>query len=222
MLKVNNLSLCKKKEGREISILRDISLEFPRGNISVLLGKSGSGKSSLLRSIAQLETAYEGTITYGDLFLSSLKAKDVSRLLGFVSQSFSLFPHKNVLENCIEPLTFHTKNCKTSLKKKVEEMLSCLDMEKFLSFYPHELSGGQKQRIALARALLLKPSFVLLDEPTSALDPENSQLLLKLIHQLKKQGIGIIISTQDMLFAKDLQGKAFFLEEGSLVERSFW
>ncbi len=221
MLEVKNLFLYKKKENQESCILKGLSLEFSKGAVSVLLGKSGSGKTSLLRCIAQLETSYQGTIIHGDESLSSLTTKQLSKVLGFVSQTFSLFPHKTVFENCLEPLKLHAKNSKTSLPKKVEEMLCSLGMERYFSFYPHELSGGQKQRTAIARALLLNPSFLVFDEPTSALDPENTSILLKLIGQLQGQGIGIIVSTQDMAFAKDLHGSYRFLEEGALVDRSF-
>lgn len=209
MLKINNLSVIKRKK-----ILRNVSLTIPSGRISLLLGKSGSGKTTLLRCIAQLEKDYEGEIVYGGKNLNSIANR--SELLGFVPQNYALFPHLNVLDNCAQPISLRIG--KKAAYLEAGKMLRDLDMDGHLSSFPHELSGGQQQRAALARSLMLNPSFLLLDEPTSSLDPENTQLLIGLIQRLKREGKGLIISTQDMSFAEKILDRAFFIENGSLIE----
>lgn len=213
MLEVKDLSLLKKK-----SILKGISLKIPHGQITVLLGKSGSGKTSLLRCIAQLEKTDAGEISYEAKILHSLAPKMRSQIVGFVPQSFTLFPHMNVLQNCARPLLDLFSQKKKEAYAAVREMLASLDMESYLLAEPHQLSGGQQQRVALARALLLNPRFLLLDEPTSALDPENTAQLIQILLELRQKGKGIIISSQDMAFAKQVFDRAFFLENGELVE----
>jgi polar amino acid transport system ATP-binding protein len=199
MLKVKNLTLRKKK-----IILNNLTLEVPYGRITLLLGKSGSGKTSLLRCLAQLES-YQGEITHLDApFKNSLPS-----IVTYVSQSYTLFPHLTVLENCLQPLRLN------KITTPIESILGYLDMLPYLFSKPSELSGGQQQRIALARALLLSPYFLLLDEPTSALDPDNTDRLITL---LKSSGKGIIISTQDMSFASKVLDRAYFLEDGAIVE----
>jgi polar amino acid transport system ATP-binding protein len=212
MLVIKNLSLTKKSQ-----ILQEISFEIPKGSITLLLGKSGAGKTSVLRCIAQLERHYEGEILYQDQDLKRLGPQDRCKIVGFVPQSFALFPHMTVLDNCAQPLRLLGED-KTAAYEKAQEVLASLDMEKKALARPHELSGGQQQRAALARALLLKPSFLLFDEPTSALDPENTDLFIEIIRKLKMEGKGILISTQDMAFAKKILERALFLENGVLIE----
>lgn len=209
MLKVKSLSLRKNKQ----EILRNISAEFRKGEISLLLGKSGSGKTSLLRSMCLLES-YSGEILIDDQNLEALYSQTRCKRIGFVSQSFALFPHMTAVENCAKPyqMVFGKKD-----SEKAFTLLASLDMQRFAQARPHELSGGQQQRVAIARALMLSPDFLLLDEPTSALDPENTDLLIEILHQLRNQGKGLIISTQDMEFARRLGGRPFFLEEGALI-----
>ncbi len=214
MLSIENIVL----ERGGGSILKKVFLEIPKKRISLFLGKSGSGKTSLLRCIAQLEKEYEGKILYKGKSLFEMAARELSQVIGFVPQSFALFPQMNVFENCMHPLSLHFSKKRGDLQKKVEKMLLSLDMEKYLLSKPHELSGGQQQRVAIARALLLEPSFLLFDEPTSALDPENTKLFVGIIQRLLEEGKGIVISTQDMAFAEMVFDRGFFLEEGSLVE----
>ena len=198
MLSVRDLILTKKKP-----ILKGVSLKFPKGRISLLLGKSGSGKTSILRCVAELETDYEGEIT--------------PNLAGFVPQSFALFPHMTVFENIAQPLRL--ANPKAAIADEVEKVLRALDIAQLSASRPHELSGGQQQRVAIARALVLNPDFLIFDEPTSALDPENTDRFIQIIQDLKAQGKGVIISSQDMAFAAKILDNVFFLEEGEIVER---
>ncbi|MGE5196049.1 MAG: ATP-binding cassette domain-containing protein [Anaerolineae bacterium] len=218
MLNVKKLSLIKTRNNKKDLILNDISFEIPKARITLLLGKSGSGKTSLLRCLAQVEKEYEGEISFGEKTLAQMTPKKRCQIIGFVPQSFALFPHMNVLENCACPLALLSQTNWQSVYKLVEKTLLSLDMGKFIDARPHELSGGQQQRVAIARALVLNPSFLLYDEPTSALDPENTELFIEILHQLRKEGKGLIISSQDMAFAAKILDRAFFLQQGTLIE----
>lgn len=213
MLSIKNLSLSKKQR-----ILNSISLSFPMGRITLLLGKSGSGKTTLLRCIAQIEKDYEGEISLEEKPLRSLASQERSQLIGFVPQSFALFPHMNALENCSRPLMHLLSQRRKDAERAAREMLASLEMESFASAYPFELSGGQKQRVAIARALLLNPRFLLLDEPTSALDPESTERLIRILFKLRQEGRGVVISSQDMPFSKAVLDRAVFLENGRAIE----
>jgi len=207
MLKVKQLSLRQ--------IIKEISLEVPEEKITLLLGKSGSGKTSLLRCIAQLEKEYTGDILYDNQPLSSLTAQERCQAIGFVPQFFALFPHMTILENCAKSLQLLGES-KESAYEKVRKTLDSLDMGKFADRKPHQLSGGQQQRAVIARALVLNPAFLLFDEPTSALDPENTKLFIEILRSFK--GKGILIATQDMTFAEQVLDRAYFLENGCLIE----
>jgi ABC-type polar amino acid transport system ATPase subunit len=208
MLKIKKLSLG--------TILREISLEIPEKQITLLLGKSGSGKTTLLRCIAHLEKNYTGEIEYKGQKLSSLSSQGRCRVLGFVPQSFALFPHMTILDNCAQALRLQGES-KESAYDKVRKTLDSLDMGTFAYRKPHELSGGQQQRAAIARALVLDPAFLLFDEPTSALDPENTELFIEILQEFK--GKGILIASQDMAFAAKILDRAFFMENGTLIEQ---
>ncbi|MBS0624292.1 MAG: amino acid ABC transporter ATP-binding protein [Verrucomicrobia bacterium] len=218
MLKVRNLELKKRKGKQEFSLLQDMSMDFVSGKITLLLGKSGSGKSSLLRCLAQLEKDYKGEITYLDQNLQYMVAKKRCKTVGFVHQSFPLFPHMTALENCAQPLSLLCPKDIRPIRNEAKNVLADLGMEKFINSYPHELSGGQQQRVAIARVLLLNPSFLLFDEPTSALDPENTEILIRILQQLCVQNRGVIIASQDMSFINKVFDQAHFLENGELIE----
>jgi cystine transport system ATP-binding protein len=208
MLNVKKLSL--------ESILREVSLEIPEKRITLLLGKSGSGKTTLLRCIAHLEKNYTGEIEYKEQKLSNLSSQERCKVLGFVPQSFALFPHMTILDNCAQPLRLQGTT-KEQAYEKARALLDSLDMGKFSNRKPHELSGGQQQRAAIARALVLDPAYLLFDEPTSALDPENTELFIEILQEFK--GKGILIASQDMAFAAKILDRAFFMENGSLIEQ---
>lgn len=218
MLHVRNLSLEKKKQNRVSPILKDIFLEIPRGKITLLLGKSGSGKTSVLRCIAQLEKQYTGEIFYERKQMRLFSLKERCQTIGFVPQSYALFPFMTVLDNCAHPLRIVLGMKKKLAYEKALTIIESLEISHLTHSFPHELSGGQQQRVAIVRALTLNPTFLLLDEPTSALDPENTELLLKILLQLTKDGKGIIISSQDMHFAARILNRVFFLEGGQIVE----
>ena len=212
MLVVEKLSLSKKKK----KILNQISLEIGAGNLYLLLGKSGSGKTSLLRCISQLDADYEGTVTYQNQNLRELSPKKRTELIGFVSQIFSLFSHMTVLENCIHPLRTVLSYTREEALVKTQAIFLSLDIVDISNSYPHEVSGGQMQRAAIARMLVMDPLFLFFDEPTSALDPENRNRFISIVQNLQKQGKGIFISTHDMELVESLSHTTFILDEGKL------
>lgn len=218
MLEVRDLRLVKVKKRAELTLLQKMSFAIEVGRITLLLGKSGSGKTSVLRCLSQIESDYQGEIVFGDRQLKTLTQKERCQLLGFVPQSYALFPFMNALDNCAHPLRAVLGLSKRDAYERVEMIASSLDMQNLLHLFPHELSGGQQQRTSILRALLLNPKFILLDEPTSALDPENTHLLIQLIVRLKNEGRGIVISSQDMFFAQKILDRVIFLEKGSLIE----
>jgi ABC-type polar amino acid transport system ATPase subunit len=214
MLEIKRVSLTKG--GRRI--LNDITLWIPPQRCTILLGKSGSGKTSILRCLSQVESQYVGEISLGAKLLNSLASHERARVLGFVPQSFALFPHMSVLDNCACPLRIIMEKSKLEARACAFEILRMLGMEAFADSRSYSLSGGQQQRVAIARALVLRPAFLLLDEPTSALDPENTDNLIQILKQLLAQGIGIVTSSQDMSFARKMLDHAFFLEQGNITE----
>lgn len=218
MIEVKEVSLFKKRKKAIQQVLSRISLSFSPGEISLFLGRSGAGKSMLLRSVAQLEQEYVGQILYQGRDLREMSRRERCQVVGFVPQGYALFPFMNVLDNCIHPLCKVLQEKPSSAKEKAWEMLSTLQMTHLSSAYPHELSGGQQQRVAVVRALLLDPACILLDEPTSALDPENAGLLIQMVMKLRERGTGIVVATHDMTFAEKIYDRIFFIEGGKLVE----
>ncbi len=214
MLKIENLNCAKAQK----KILKGLSLTIPKNRATLLLGKSGSGKTTLLRCIAQLETQYQGEISYQGQSVNKLTAKQRSQTIGFISQSFSLFPHMNILDNCARALRVLFGATKEEAYAQVREILKLLDIEELDLSMPSELSGGQQQRAAIARALALNPSFLIFDEPTSALDPENTELFSQVIQRLLKAGKGVIIASHDMKLASKVLDLVYFIEEGQFIE----
>lgn len=215
MLTVKNLSL--RKGHKKTPLIQDVSLEFPAGEITLLLGKSGAGKSSLLRCLAHLESSYEGEILYQGQNLKEFRAEERASRLSFIAQSYALFPHLTALINCSQPLEVVFRKTPEDAEKIALKAMASLGMESYSSSYPCELSGGQQQRIAIARALALNPNVLLLDEPSSALDPQNSHQLARILCNLAAQRKTIVIATQDMGFVSRLSVGAYLLEEGRVV-----
>ena len=210
MLKIRGL---KKFFGNNL-VLKGVNLEINKGEIVVVVGPSGGGKTTLLRTITGLEKCDDGTIEidgytfckdgrYCDKKSSSIIRKNV----GLVFQNFNLFPHKSVLENIIEAPTRALGEKKENAINKANEILSFLGLSDKANNYPCELSGGQKQRVAIGRALALNPKLMCFDEPTSALDPSLTLDVAKLIKSLSKTGMSMLIITHDMEFAKLVSDK---------------
>ena len=195
----------KKSFGKN-EVLKDISLTVKKGEVISIIGSSGSGKSTFLRSINLLEKSTGGKIFYrGQNVLE--KNYDLTKYrenLGMVFQSFNLFNNLNVLENAIVPQTTVLKRNRTEAEKIAKDNLNKVGMtEQYWKAKPSQLSGGQKQRVAIARALSVNPEAILFDEPTSALDPEMVGEVLKTIKDLAKSGLTMLIVTHEMDFARE-------------------
>ncbi len=219
MIEVKNLV---KKYG-ENTILNNINFEVEKGEVVSLIGPSGSGKSSILRSIVDLED-----ITSGEILIEGYNIKDKKNdsnikkemLLktGMVFQTFNLFPNMTVRCNIVKTLKLVKKNTEEEANIKAKKMLELVGLIDKLDSYPSELSGGQKQRVAIARALSLEPDIMLFDEPTSALDPELVKEVLDIIRKLKKQKITMLIVSHEMNFVKEISDKIIVLEKGEILE----
>lgn len=225
MLKIRGL---KKFFGNNL-VLKGVNLEINKGEIVVVVGPSGGGKTTLLRTITGLEKCDDGTIEidgytfckdgrYCDKKSSSIIRKNV----GLVFQNFNLFPHKSVLENIIEAPTRALGKKKENAINKANEILSFLGLSDKANNYPCELSGGQKQRVAIGRALALNPKLMCFDEPTSALDPSLTLDVAKLIKSLSKTGMSMLIITHDMEFAKLVSDKIVSMDSGKIIEKHIY
>lgn len=214
------ISHLKKAFGQNL-VLKDISMTVKKGEVISIIGSSGSGKSTFLRSINLLETPSEGEILYhGENVLT--KGYDLTTYrekLGMVFQSFNLFNNLNVLENAIVAQTTVLKRSRTEAEQIAKENLTKVGMtEQYWTAKPSQLSGGQKQRVAIARALSVNPEVILFDEPTSALDPEMVNEVLKTMQDLAKSGLTMIIVTHEMEFALDVSDRVIFMDKGVIAE----
>lgn len=210
----------KKAFGKNL-VLKDISMTVNKGEVISIIGSSGSGKSTFLRSINLLEMPSEGEILYhGENVLT--KGYDLTTYrekLGMVFQSFNLFNNLNVLENAIVAQTTVLKRSRTDAEQIAKENLNKVGMgEHYWTAKPSQLSGGQKQRVAIARALSVNPEVILFDEPTSALDPEMVSEVLKTMQDLAKSGLTMIIVTHEMEFARDVSDRVIFMDKGLITE----
>lgn len=210
-----------KKSYGQNEVLKDISLTVHKGEVISIIGSSGSGKSTFLRSINLLETPTDGQILYhGQNVLE--KGYDLMQYrekLGMVFQSFNLFENLNVLENTIVAQTTVLKRERTEAEKIAKENLEKVGMgERYWQAKPKQLSGGQKQRVAIARALSMNPDAILFDEPTSALDPEMVGEVLKIMQDLAQEGLTMIVVTHEMEFARDVSHRVIFMDKGVIAE----
>ncbi|WP_416233239.1 amino acid ABC transporter ATP-binding protein [Castellaniella sp.] len=200
--------------------LRDINLQVHQGDRIVLCGPSGSGKSSLIRCINQLETAQHGHIQVLGVEVSSPSQAAAAALrdVGMVFQHFNLFPHLSVLDNCtLAPISVRGLRSQQA-QERACYFLDKVGMRAHLHKYPAQLSGGQQQRVAIARALCMEPRIILFDEPTAALDPEMVKEVLDVMVQLAASGVTMLCVTHEMGFARQVAGRVLFLDQGSIVE----
>ncbi|CAI1684483.1 L-cystine ABC transporter ATP-binding protein TcyN [Serratia quinivorans] len=217
--------LIKQFKGQ--TVLHGIDLEVSAGEVVAIIGPSGSGKTTLLRCINLLEVPDSGTIRVGDIQIDSSKSlskqKNLVRALrqqvGFVFQSFNLFPHRSVLENIIEGPVIVKGESKASAEQRARALLAKVGLNGKESAYPRRLSGGQQQRVAIARALAMQPEVILFDEPTSALDPELVGEVLNTIRSLAEEKRTMVIVTHEMSFARDVADRAIFMDHGRIVEQ---
>ena len=203
-------------------VLRDINLSVSQGERIVICGPSGSGKSTLIRCINRLEEHQEGRIVVdGNELTHDLKNIDaVRREVGMVFQSFNLFPHLNVLENCTLALIWVRKMPKLEAENLAMEYLHRVKIPEQAQKFPGQLSGGQQQRVAIARSLCMRPKIMLFDEPTSALDPEMIKEVLDVMVDLAETGMTMLVFTHEMGFASQVADQIIFMDEGLIVEQN--
>jgi ABC-type polar amino acid transport system ATPase subunit len=217
------------KAFKTLTVLDGISLTVESGQVFVIIGPSGSGKSTLLRCIAMLEEIQRGEILAEGVLISRGAEEpgprpnrtDVHRMreeIGMVFQSFNLFPHMTVLQNVALAPRLVRKIPRPEAEAQVTEILVRVGLEDKLGEYPGRLSGGQQQRAAIARALAMRPKVMLFDEVTSALDPELVGEVLRVMRELARQGMTMIVVTHEMGFARDVADQVVFMDRGLIVE----
>ena len=219
----------------ELHVLRGINLIVPPGSVTVLIGPSVSGKSTLLRCINELESIDAGRIKVDgeligmreverrgriELHALSDKARAAQRAkIGMVFQRFNLFPHMTALQNVMEAPVLVKKTPKDKARERGIELLERVGLGDRLDHYPSQLSGGQQQRVAIARALAMDPELMLFDEPTSALDPELVGEVLQVMKDLAASGMTMVVVTHEMGFAQEVGDQLIFMDGGVVVER---
>lgn len=225
MLKIRGL---KKTFGDNL-VLKGVDLDINEGEIVVIVGPSGGGKTTLLRTITGLETCEDGSIEINGKYLyengkyaDKKLINNIRKDIGLVFQGFNLFPHKSVLENIIEAPTRVLGQTKKEAINNAIDILSFLGLSDKPNSYPCELSGGQKQRVAIGRALALNPKLMCFDEPTSALDPSLTKDIANLIKSLSKNGMSMLIITHDMEFAKLVADKILSMNSGVIIDQHMY
>ncbi len=219
-----------RKSFKSVEVLKGIDLTVERGEVIAIIGTSGSGKSTFLRSLNRLEMISGGSVTIeGEqlareengrvVYASEADARRICSKMGMVFQQFNLFPHMTVMENLIEAPMIVKKMKREEIVPIAEGLLAKVGLSAKADSYPSQLSGGQKQRVAIARALAMSPDIMLFDEPTSALDPELTVEVLKTIRNLAKEKMTMIIVTHEMAFAREVANRVLFFDGGQIVEQ---
>lgn len=229
LLQIRNM----RKSFGDLQVIRDISLSVAEGEVVSIIGPSGSGKSTLLRCATMLENMDGGSLSYlgqkavweeeknGKKTLVHAPKNELRKIcknFGLVFQSFHLFPHYTVLKNITDAPVSVDKVPKKEAQERGMKLLEQLGLADKADAYPYQLSGGQQQRVSIARALALQPKILFFDEPTSALDPELTGEVLKVIKELAKEHMTMIIVTHEMQFAKEVSDRIVFMEGGVIVE----
>lgn len=209
-----------KKSFGSTEVLKGISLEVKAGEVVVLIGSSGSGKSTMLRIIAGLEQADSGDLKVLNTPMGAGKGKDIFKgRVGMVFQQFNLFPHFSAIENVTIALRKVKHLSKDNANAIAMDQLAKVGLTGKESLYPSELSGGQQQRVAIARALAMEPEVMLFDEATSALDPELVGEVMKVMRGLAESGMTMIVVTHEMDFARKAADRVLFMEKGVILEQ---
>lgn len=216
MIEVKNLH----KSFGDLEVLKGIDLIVNEGEVLCLIGGSGSGKSTLLRCINYLDKKTKGEIWIDGEIVHTREGNinSIRQKVGMVFQRFNLFPHMTVIQNVMEGPVTIKKMSKAKARKIALELITKVGIEDKIDEYPAMLSGGQQQRVAIARALAMDPKVILFDEPTSALDPELVGEVLKVMKDLAKDGMTMIVVTHEMGFAKEVADRVIFINEGVIAE----
>jgi polar amino acid transport system ATP-binding protein len=215
----------------ELDILKGVTLEVRRGEVVVLIGASGSGKTTFIRCLNQLEEIQGGTIRVNGELMGFRERPDGRRVrdserniarrrrdIGMVFQRFNLFPHMTVLENIVEAPIQVLGVARAAAVEQARALLARVRLSDKADHYPAQLSGGQQQRVAIARALAMKPQAMLFDEPTSALDPETVGEVLQVMKELAEDGMTMVVVTHEMGFAREVADRVVVLHQGELIE----
>ena len=224
LIQVKNLK--KYYNGDKIKALDGVSVDINKGDVMVIIGPSGGGKSTFLRSLNLLEQPTEGSIIFEGVDITKKKDENGKKLdidlhrqkMGMVFQHFNLFPHMTILQN----MTLAPMKVKGMAQQEAEakalELLDRVGLTDRADAYPIQLSGGQKQRVAIVRALAMEPDVMLFDEPTSALDPEMVGEVLDVMKELARDGMTMVVVTHEMGFAREVGSRILFMADGQLVE----
>ncbi|GLB47552.1 glutamine ABC transporter ATP-binding protein [Philodulcilactobacillus myokoensis] len=219
IIKVENLS----KQFKNNLILNHVNANVNKGDVISLIGPSGAGKSTFLRCLNMLGKPTGGKVIFNGKNLMTSSQKELIHLrthLGMVFQSFNLFDNKTVLDNItLAPMKVNHED-QAEAEKKAYQLLKMVGLANKAHVYPYSLSGGQAQRVAIVRALAMNPEVMLFDEPTSALDPEMVGDVLRVMQNLAKQGMTMIIVTHEMEFAKNVSNHIWFMDHGNIQEKS--
>ncbi|EGV36010.1 amino acid ABC transporter ATP-binding protein [Neisseria weaveri] len=218
MIKFKNVH----KYFKDLHVINGVNLEVKQGEVVVVCGPSGSGKSTLIRTVNQLETIESGEIWVDGVNVADPKT-DLNKIreeVGFVFQSFNLYPHLTVLENIILSPMKVKKQSREQAEKKAMELLERVGLKHKKDALPGQLSGGQQQRVAIARGLAMEPRVMLFDEPTSALDPEMVGEVLRVMKDLATTGITMMCVTHEMGFAREVADRVIFVDHGQIIEEA--
>jgi len=218
MLKINQLV----KKYDDNLVLNGVSGDVEAGQVIVVIGPSGGGKSTLLRCLNRLEEPTSGQILFEGTDLMSLSEKQLDQMrtkMGMVFQNFNLFPNLTVLDNLRLAPQKVKRQSKEEATKKAQQLLERVGLADKSDAYSDQLSGGQKQRIAIARALAMSPDVLLFDEPTSALDPEMVGEVLKVMQDLAQEGMTMVVVTHEMGFAREVADEVWFMADSQIVEK---
>jgi len=201
-------------------VLRGVSFEVHKGQVLVLIGRSGSGKSTALRCVDRLERINDGDITVCGRSISdpNLDLRALRQDVGIVFQSYNLFPHLTVEQNITLAPRWVKKLSKAAAREQARQVLCQVGLEDKMDAYPEQLSGGQQQRVAIARSLAMKPKVMLFDEVTSALDPELTAEVLKVVEDLARGGMTMLLVTHEMAFAARIADRIVFMHQGRVWE----
>jgi len=201
-------------------VLDDVSFDVERGNVLVLIGRSGSGKSTILRCLNGLESVDAGTIRVGDFAVTAPKAnlRTLRQEIGIVFQHYNLFPHLTVERNITLALTVVKRLSLGEARAIAQRVLAQVGLAEKTNAFPEQLSGGQQQRVAIARSLAVSPKVMLFDEVTSALDPELKEEVLKVVESLAEQGMTMVLVTHEMNFARHVADRVIFMHQGRVHE----
>ena len=216
MIRVRSLH----KKFDNLHVLKGISTEIKPSEVVVILGVSGSGKSTFLRCLNRLEEPTSGEIWFDDQLITSPETNihQVRQQVGMVFQQFNLFPHMTTIDNItLAPMKLKNLDAEVA-KKKAEDLLKKVDLADKIAYYPSQLSGGQQQRVAIARALAMEPKAMLFDEPTSALDPEMISEVLNVMRELAQEGMTMVVVTHEMGFAREVADRLILIDQGVIIE----